>query len=191
MRFEDEIYFSKNHQWGSINIDDGNDLLNKFKDRVQTLYLEQVTILNKADSYYNSFAVGVLLFSVIDCLGGYLTTHNGFENHLQMFLKESEEFNSEKKDAQRSISKKIRNSFRNGLVHNGRVKDSCQFDYDFDDKLFVLQDEILIINNKYLEELVINVFEKFIQSVKTNNKEMSKFVNRFKNDFADELKRLL
>jgi hypothetical protein len=191
MRFEDEIYFSKNYQWSSIDFDDKIGLLNKFTDRIQTLYLDQITYLNKDDSYYNSFAVGVLLFATIDFVGGYLTSKNGFNNKLLEFLKSNESFNTASKDTQIVISKKITESFRNGIIHNGRVKESCQFDYDFENTLFVFHDEILIINTKFLESLVEDVLKNYIDRVKTENEEMNNFINRFKNDFSDEIRRLM
>lgn len=190
MQFEDEIYFSKNFEWKSVDINDGIDLANKYNDRIRTLYMDQANLLLSKDEFYNSFTAGIILFAVIDCLGTFLTTKKGFKNKLDEFLKESEEFNKLNKVDGIVISKMITKCFRNGIIHNSRVKESCQFDYNFDNKLFVLHEDILIINTKHLFELVSVVLNSYIDRVITNEVEMSVFKKTFAIEFESEIKRL-
>lgn len=192
MRFEDEIYFSRNYEWTSINVLDPEDLVVKFEDRVTTIYLEQARklIKDEKNSFYNSFAAGIILFCTIEWLGTFLTSKSGFKNKLNVFLQQSSYFTAFDKKEQDTITKTIVECFRNGIVHNGRVKEACQFDIFFDKKLFVVNNGLLIINTEPLYDLVANVLLEYVKLLKKDQGERDEFVNIFKKEFKSELTKL-
>ncbi|MBL7876762.1 MAG: hypothetical protein JNL53_13935 [Cyclobacteriaceae bacterium] len=192
MTFEEEIYFSRNHEWKSINLDKPLELVAKFDDRVRTIYLDQASILlNNENSFYNSFSAGVILFSAIEWVGSFLTKHNGFKNKLDEFLKYSKDYTALELDEREQLSKKITECFRNGIIHNGRVKDACQFDYNFDEKLFASKENFLIVNTKPLHDLVVTVLNHYIEILNKDELILQQFLDRFKNEFDVELKKLV
>jgi hypothetical protein len=193
MRFEDEIYFSRNYTWSSIDVADPLDLIDKFEDRVRSIYLSQAHLLisDQKNSTFNAFSVGIILFCAIDLLGLFLTPKKGFKNRLDFFLNYSNEFKALDENNRTAISKTVVDCFRNGIVHSGRVKEACQFDVHLNKTLFVKNNGILVVNALALYNLVTNVLSDYIMILKRNDLDRQKFVDRFKVEFETELIKLI
>ncbi len=127
MKLEDEIYFSNTSSWDKIASEDSDEeLVKHFFERIQAFYINPAEDLLNKNPTDNSFASGVILLCLIEHLGSLMIKDGGFKNRLIAFLKHSEYWRSLDEAERKSIAFIITEKFRNGLVHNGRVKDSSQ-----------------------------------------------------------------
>jgi hypothetical protein len=174
MRIEDTIYFSPLFKFKDIDWDNKDQLIEAFNDRVYGFYLTPAESLN---SYKNGFAAGLLCVASIDFLGKISIGRGRFKEWIEENLKDFK--------GKRYLSKKFYEDFRNGLVHEGRIKNGSQFTYDISG-IYCENDVMLINPEKFLNSINIS-FQNYISDLKMNEDKFEKFKELLKNDFKKEI----
>jgi len=165
MRIGDTLYFSPNYRFDQINWNNKEELIEAFRDRVEEFYLKPARVLNK---HKYPFGSGVLCVTTIDFLAKIETDLDDvgkrFENWLRSNIKEFD--SSDPDNSSRTLACRFYKEFRNGLVHEGRIKNCGQFSYDFDE-LVHQGNGIIIVNPNLLLNAIISSFRKYIQRVES------------------------
>lgn len=181
MMVDDIIYFSSNLKIKDIDFCDEKKLRGAFHDRLKECYLDPALKLNKMKA---AFSAGVLLLSMIDALSRYIITDNDkvgarYKKFLRIYItSDSQVINS------------FYENFRNGLIHEARIKNCCIFSYDYSEDLFRKDAEILIVNPNALANSLTNILQRVDLELKENKILQQQFINRLKDDFKDEVEKL-
>lgn len=166
MRIGEHLYFSPNHKFKELRWDDKGNLISAFLDRVTGFYLDPVDLLNRAKS---SFAAGVLCVTTIDFLAAITTgiqkTGERIENWLKLNISSFDK--TDPKNKSQTLARRFYNEFRNGLVHEGRIKEGGQFSYDFEE-LVKVKESVMIVNPVLLANALREAFNKDMDKVKTD-----------------------
>jgi hypothetical protein len=183
-------YFSKNYQFTNLKWDDKDNLLKAFQDRVSEFYIEPIKKLNKGKK---AFAAGVLCMATIDFLARIETSLDNVKERFRYWVENNiKEFYTSKPDTPlQKFVDRFYEDFRNGLVHEGRIKNAGQFSYD--DDVLVKFDEVnglnpmMIINPKSLQEAISKSFKKYIDKVQTEESIFQAFKCALMRDFQLEV----
>lgn len=168
MRIGDILYFSPSYKFSALKWDDKETLIDAFKDRVNGFYIKPAMKLNEKE---NGFATGVLCVTTIDFLARIVTGTDKVKKRIIGWLKDNiEEFGKvDPDDPRQTLAERFYEEFRNGLVHEGRVKNAGQFlysspEYDFKE-LVKVKDGIMIVNPDRLLNAINGSFEKYMDQV--------------------------
>jgi hypothetical protein len=189
MRIEGDIYFNPNTKWSKINTDQIDDLINQYHERIKGYYLFPVhQLFSNCDHIHcNGFAAGVLLLSAIDAVGTFQTKRNGFKNKFIEFIKNDDVFINLEEPEKKRISEFMSDEFRNGLIHNGRIKNACEFSFE-SQNLFYLTERTLVVNPIELFQCVQRNSSKFFDELKTDEAGKKLFRDEFVRLYRKELK---
>jgi len=163
MRVGDILRFSPNYKFSDLRWDDKKALIEAFKDRVRGFYLGPAKKLNEDK---NGFATGVLCVTTIDFLARIATGIDKVGERFSEWLEASiEAFREADPDASgQTLANRFYREFRNGLVHEGRIKNAGQFSYDFKELIRVV-DGIMVVNPARLLNAMNSSFEKHMDQV--------------------------
>ena len=184
-------YFSKDRKFTQLKWDDKDALLKAFRDRVREFYIEPIKELNKQKK--RPFAAGVLCVVTIDFLARIETGWDKVYKRFKYWVKNNikEFYTSEPDTPLQEFVDRFYEDFRNGLVHEGRIKNAGQFSYD--DNVLVKFDKvngpkpIMIINPKFLQEAISKSFEKYIKKVQNEESIFKKFKSVLMGDFQQDV----
>jgi hypothetical protein len=165
MRIGDMLYFSPKHKFLNLKWDDKKTLTDAFKNRVEGFYIEPTKKLNGDKNW---FAVGVMCVTTIDFLARIKTgllddVGKRFEDWLRSNIKDFD--SSDPDNLSRTLAYRFYDEFRNGLVHEGRIKNAGQFSYCFEEELVKVEDGIMVVNPGLLLNAIISSFEKYMHHV--------------------------
>jgi len=186
MRIADILYFSPDYKFSHLKWDDKKTLIDAFKDRVKGFYLEPAKKLNEDK---NGFATGVLCVTTIDFLARIATTETDkVEKRILEWLKANiEEFREADPDAPRqTLANRLYDEFRNGLVHEGRIKNAGQFSYDFQE-LVEVGDGIMVVNPDRLLNAINSSFERYIDQIERKEFVFHQFRCALMRDFQKDV----
>lgn len=185
MRVEDILYFSPNHKTPYLDLDDGVILLQAFVERVEEFYLKPAEKLNNE---FEAFSKGVLILTAIDFIGDYFI-RTGNSDRIMKFCSGLNSIKKLDKANVISVTKIINNDYRNGLIHEGRIKNMGQFFYGINE-LIVVGNNNTMINPTVLLNETRERFYEYVDKIENSKEEMFNFKNRFKQRFEDEINAL-
>ena len=184
MKISDILYFSPNYKFIQIDWDNKEDLINAFKDRVDGFYLNPADDLNKKEY---GFVAGLVCVTTIDFIARISVGGKVGYRFKKWLCKNIPHFN--KKDpnnSNKTLAKRFYDEFRNGLVHEGHIKDCGQFSYEFKDTISV-NDGVMLINPEILLKDIKKAFEEYIREVKENQEAFGKLKKSLKSDFQGDI----
>jgi len=184
VNIKNELYFSPNYKFSDLNLENRNNLISAFQDRVEGYYLKPTKCLNRLRA---AFATGVMCVITIDFLSRIETGINKvgkrFRFWVESNLREFEKFNQD--ISLHLFATRLYEEFRNGLVHEGRIKEASQFDYLIDE-LVIIDGPIMVINPNFLLKEIVRSFKKYINKLKTDAEIFEKFRENLKEDFQED-----
>ena len=132
MRVNNILLFSPVYKFSDLNWDDEKILIGAFKDRVKGFYIEPAEKLNDDK---NGFAAGILCVTTIDFLARITIGADNVGERIERWLSKCiTEFNqNDPDDRSRTLARRFYKEFRNGLVHEGRIKNCGQFSDNFNE----------------------------------------------------------
>ncbi|MFA4935815.1 MAG: hypothetical protein WC568_08275 [Candidatus Methanoperedens sp.] len=141
-----ELLFNPMLKYSEIRWDDNEALIEAFSDRVKGFYLEPAQKLNDYEKY--AFATGVLCVSTIDLLACITISCNSgtVGTRFKQWIKEHITAFDNSNPNSEILADKFYNEFRNGLVHEGRIKNVGQFSYDYKKELVHIVKEMYLFN---------------------------------------------
>jgi hypothetical protein len=181
LRIKDNIYFSPSYKFKDIDWSDDAQLIDAFKDRVFGFYLNPAETLNLKKE---GFATGLLCIATIDFLAR-ISLDEGKEPKERIKEWISENITGFKNNSKsQQIFWKF---FRNGLVHEGRIKNGGQFTYEILGTVY-LEKEVMLINPENLLKEIKISFGNYLKILKCNKEEFNKFKDQVKADFKQEIR---
>ena len=190
MRVGDILHFSPNYKFLDLKWDDENILIDAFKDRVKGFYLEPAKQLNEDKK---GFATGVLCVTTIDFLARIATGIDKVRERIPKWLKDNiEDFKEVNPDRLgQTLADRFYDEFRNGLVHEGRIKNAGQFlysskKYDFEE-LVKIEERIMVVNPDRLLNAINTSFEKYMDQVEKNEFAFHQFRCALIRDFQEDI----
>jgi hypothetical protein len=185
MRVKDVIHFSPNYPIQKIEFDNKEILIDAFKDRIQSYYINAADVLNKSN---HAFAAGAILLTAIDAIS-YFTEVGAVSTRIKNFCYQIPEIAAKTTEYQNEFANRVNDEFRNGLIHEGRIKNGSQFSYDYP-FLEIISDDCLVMNPEYFQKEVEAYFNLALQKVSTNQSNYLLFRQRFKQTFEAEIEKL-
>lgn len=177
MRIGDKLYFAPGITFSDVD-KSGEQLPDQFEKRIRDYYLKPA--IESAESGH-AFASGVILVSCIDALAYFYTGIRDVEIRFHDWCIEFlPSFNSEKN------ASSFYQDFRNGLVHNARIKNGGEFTLEIDCTV-KSQGPIISINPLYLASEIGEALSRYIDYLKSNPRVKNKFVELILIDFKYEL----
>jgi hypothetical protein len=170
------IYFAKGIPFSWVNLD-GQELPEQFRRRIEDLYIAPA---EECAGREHPFAAGVILVSCIDALAR--LRHGGDVG--VRFKRFSREYVHS--FATEHLAKKFYDDFRNGLVHEARLKTGAQFSLELPETV-VESGEFLIINPALLAHEVRRALERYVEQLANDREELNKLIGLLKEDFQHEL----
>ncbi|MGC4102332.1 hypothetical protein [Ferruginibacter sp.] len=179
MRIDDVLYFSPQVKVIDLEMNNKEQILHGFKDRIFSYYLDAANQLNHLGY---AFASGVILMSAIDAIANYSI---GGKNHIKDFIRQSPSLDNFSEDQKKALVKAFDDYFRNGLVHEGRVKNGGQFSYEY--PFLYFDNGFLIINPRLLHSEVVTYFENYIKLISKDEGAYAVFYQKFSRQFKPEI----
>ena len=191
MRIEEVIYFSPCHKMESLDFSNREMIIDAFAERIKAFYFNPIHLLNNQNNInFNentvgyAFAAGNILFALVDAIAKYSSLKKTVGERIKEWL----ELNINGVDA--SIAKKLYDNYRNGLIHEARVKNNGQFSYEISYSVFSVSG-IMVVNPIIFLSEVEEAFSNFIVQLQTDDDLFKIFHQRLKADFEAEANSLL
>lgn len=182
MRVDDIIYFAPGLKVIDFDITNKEQVLEGFKNRINSYYLSPAAKLNALE---DAFASRVILMTAIDAITYYSI---GGNNRIKDFMTQCPLIENFDDAAKKKIVNAFDNYFRNGLVHEGRIKNGCQFSYQYGFTYF--DNTFLVINPNILYETVEDYFNAYLISLDKDKCVYDKFYQKFFRQFNPEITEL-
>lgn len=163
MRIEGKLFFSPKFRFIDLKWNDKKNIIEAFEDRVTGYYLKPAKILEENEL---AFASGVLCVSAIDFISRIETGIGKVRKRFEPWVTNNiQEFCSQNPDnTSQTLALRFYEEFRNGLIHEGRIKNAGQFSYNLDD-LVKVEKSIMIVNPKSLLEAITFAFGKYVRKL--------------------------
>jgi len=200
MIIENELHYTSKHTFAKLKeaLDRGDKekVIQMFEQRVKELYLEPARLLIEHAKHCKNnncknnigflFSAGLICVSTIDFLGRFYTgcpkgdVGSRFIGWLLSYMQPP--FDG-------YLANKFYKDFRNGLVHECRIKNGGEFSLSIDN-LFVLKRvdnrEYLVVNPEVLLEEIRKGFDKYLKDLRKNNILFEELINCLKKDFKSD-----
>jgi hypothetical protein len=178
MRINDAIYFAPGVRFEQIDFR-GPALPDQFAQRIEGFYLRPAEILI---AHRAAFGAGLLLVCAVDALGKFrnpgLSTGKRFKNFAR---NELPSFSAP------GAADDFYEAFRNGIVHEARVKRGSQFTLDTDATV-VRRGKVMILNPQLLLREVWDALRKYCALLKSNPVERNQLAVQLRKDHAKDPK---
>lgn len=181
MQKNHQLYFAPDYTFLDLaKATDPFEIVNAYRDRIDGFYLEPAKIIIEYEGEDGAFAAGLICFTAIDAIAKTVTRKsNSHERLVEWVQKNLEGFRQHL--SKREVDN-IYDEFRNGLVHEARIKNGSQFTYGI--KYVVdIRNGITYINPKILLEQTRLAFNKFIDEMEDNIEGALDFAQRIIDDF--------
>ena len=194
---EGELYYSPSCKFEDLKkaIDNGDkDIIIMFKERVKELYLEPARLLiehAKEDRNMGFvFSAGLICVSVIDFLGRFYMgcpekdVGSRFICWLLSYMRPP--FNG-------YLAKRFYEDFRNGLVHECRIKNGGEFSLNKGETIKGEVDDngvrYLVVNPEKLLKKLEDGFKNYLDDLQQDEDMFRQFVECLKKDFKEDFRR--
>ena len=173
----DILYFAPGIRFDQIDLY-GPTLPTQFECRIVGYYMKPA---QECCERGHAFAAGVLLVSCIDALARFrLKTNKVGERFKDFVQRELPSFSN------RELAEHFYEDFRNGLVHESRIKRGGQFSFDGKQTLEEIEG-LLCVNPVYLGQEVRCALRKYVALLSSDAKERTSFTSIFRRDHAEDL----
>lgn len=174
MRIRDFVYFAPDVKFAEVDLG-GPNLPEQFKHRIVSYYLDPADHCSERGE---AFAAGLILVSCIDALarlqyGGKVGKR--FQRFVQRNLPSF-------RDVQ--LAERFYEDFRNGLIHEARIKKGGQFSLDQDKT--VIRKPLVVISPRHLCHEVRQAFSQYIKVLVAEDSARQKFRSVLRKEFAEE-----
>jgi hypothetical protein len=183
MRINDALFFAPGIKFSDLDFSNNESIIEAFRRRVEGFYLAPARILIQKEQ---AFACGILCCVTIDFLARYSLPRKKNEWRICLWLQRNIPEFDPKRTGCSELAQSFQKDFRNGLVHEGRVKNLGQFSFDRKEVTSKV-DGALLINPQILLEGISSAFGSYCNLLRSDTSQASRLVNMLKEDFRDEL----
>jgi hypothetical protein len=183
----DELFFSPKFKFKDLDWENSDQLIAAFENRVVGWYLLPASRFRDNN---DGFACGVICVTAIDFLARVQSGDDNTVNRIVNWLSsEIPEFGQTCPHCGSSFAYLFYSNFRNGLVHEGRIKKLGQFTFDNIPGVVVVNDGVMLVNVVLLLSNINRAFSRYISLLKINKGALSQFILNLKKDFGEEVAR--
>ena len=176
-RVDDELQFAPGIPFRVLDLKQGK-LPRQFYRRIVGFYLDPaIELANRR----HDFAAGLLAVCAADALAGFITGASGTTERMVGFFRQIDGLGDEE------VARLFVDHFRNGLVHEARVKGGGEFSMAADG-VAVRRGSSLAINPVLLAKAVHGRLKDFCQHVEQNPADLNALKKKIRSRFAEELK---
>lgn len=185
MRIQDVVHFSPNFRVLDIDLDNEIHIIESFNDRIVSYYFQPARLLNQHEqNHHLAFASGTITVTAIEAITK-LFWNGRVGDRFRRFAYQLPGLRGD--DAFKTLfSIKFYDDFRNGLVHEGRIKESGQFSFDYP-FLQTIEAGALVINPAYLLQNVEELYNHILNSIRGDATAKAQFIINFKEAFEVEI----
>jgi hypothetical protein len=185
MRIGEVLYFAPNHRFADLNFRDSTSIVDAFKARVEGFYLGPA---RKLVDVNDAFAGGVICVALIDFIARYSSGSRKVKERFTWWLEANiAEFKAKVSLKAQTLGSRFYEDFRNGLVHEGRIKNLGQFSKDFRELLHLI-DGGMIVNPTQLIQKTGEGVSRYCELVRKDKSQFEKLKRRLEIDFQAEIK---
>lgn len=185
MRIRDILYFSPKYKFNVLKWDNKENLIDAFRDRVTGFYLSPAKALNEKQ---HAFAAGVISVATIDFLARIETGSDEvgkrFEEWVRANIRDFDNVNPDHRS--QTLADRFYDEFRNGLVHEGRIKNAGQFSYYYSE-LVKVEQSVMIINPEYLLKAIYESSERYMAKIEKEDFAFQAFKCTLMRDFRRDV----
>lgn len=185
MRIRDILFFAPNHRFADLSFENSTNMIEAFKARVEGFYLKPARKLVDED---DTFPGGVICVALIDFIARYSSGNRKVGQRFASWLEDNiAEFKGKDPLKPRTLGSRFYEDFRNGLVHEGRIKNLGQFSKDFPELLHLI-DGGMIVNPTQLIQRTGEGVSRYCDLVRKDKSEFRMLKRRLEIDFQAEIK---
>jgi hypothetical protein len=187
----DVLHFSPKYRFIDLKWDDKDNLIRAFQDRVEGFYVRPAKKLNQEKE--SAFAVGVLCVATVDFLARIETGSDKVKERFEKWVRSNiEQFNkANPDDASQTLAYRFYDEFRNGLVHEGRIKNAGHFSYDCGELVDTIAvngtGRVMRINPDILLGLIAESLEKYLHRLRNEEFAFQAFRCALTRDFQRDV----
>lgn len=184
MRIADVLFFAPGIKFSDLDFEHSELIIEAFQRRVEGFYLAPAChLIDKNEA----FACGLICSATIDLIARYsLPKVKKVGCRICIWLRNNIPDFNRAETGYAALAERFYEDFRNGLVHEGRIKNLGQFSFDYS-TLITFVDGAMIINPKFLLKSINCAFNKIYQTLKTDKKQSKIFISQLKEDFKEEI----
>jgi hypothetical protein len=177
MRIEDQLYFAPNILFEDVDFGGGR-LPEQFRARIHGFYLGPADACARAG---HGFAAGALVLLCVDALARLQTGDKAVGRRFKKFVRENvPSFAGEE------LAGRLYNDFRNGLIHEGRVKSGAQFSLETGETVKIING-IVLVNPVLLAIEVSSALDRYIDDLQDHADALQRFSDVLVRDHNDDL----
>jgi hypothetical protein len=176
VKIDDVLYFAPNIRFDELDFD-GPRLPGQFAARIAGFYLEPA---DHCIEKRFALAAGVLLTACIDALARVQTGSSDVGKRFMFFARtQLPSFATD------TMARRLYTEFRNGLIHEARIKRGAQFSFDFEETAWE-SNGILVINPARLASEVKQAFARYINYLEQSVVALEELSCTLKADHAED-----
>lgn len=175
MRIRDQLYFAPGITFAEVDTV-GPALAQQVGQRIQGFYLAPAVELAEAG---HAFAAGVMAVTAIDALARLRTGREDVGGRFQAWCA------AYLPSCAGGRCKRFYESFRNGLVHEGRIKDGCEFSLE-SHVSFRENNGTLVCNPRLLLAEVEAALRAYVRTLEADPQDLAQLRHRILIDFTYE-----
>lgn len=177
MRLGDILYFAPGVRFDEVDLR-GPGLPEYFRRRISGFYIEPAR--HCAELGF-AFAAGVLLVSCVDALARLRFGGEVGSRFKRFAIEETNSFSTG------ALAERFYDEFRNGLVHEARLKNGAQFSLDTSATVQQL-DGLLLVNPLHLAEEVRSALDSYVTLLETDERSREALARRLEEDLAQDFR---
>ena len=176
MRIEDQLYFAPNIRFADVDFG-GAALPAQFRARMWGFYLAPAHACARGG---HAFAAGALVLLCVDALARLQTSDPVVGRRFKKFVREHlPSFASEAR------ADCLYDDFRNGLIHEGRIKSGAQFSLDTGETITSI-DGIVLVNPGFLAHEVGGALDRYVDVLHADADARRRFLDAISRDHDDD-----
>ncbi len=178
MLIDDVLYFAPGIRFDEVDFT-GERLPGQFRTRIEGFYLQPADLCAAKDA---AFAAGVLALACIDAMARLQFRGRVGERFTKFAARELASF----KLGDRAT--RLYADFRNGLIHEARIKKGAQFSLQFDETIVELGDA-LVINPRCLVAEIRDALERYTAQLQQQTEKLGQLVTALQEDHVEDVTR--
>jgi hypothetical protein len=176
MRIDDILYFAPGIRFDEVDLG-GQQLPEQFRARIEGFYLRPAELCADKDA---AFAAGALVLACIDALARIQLGSRVGERFKKFATDELSSFKSGDRAA------RLYYDFRNGLIHEARIKKGAQFSLQFDETIVEI-DGVFVINPRRVVGEVRDALERYVEQLQKQPEKLERLTAALREDYADDM----
>ena len=183
MKKGNKIYFAPDYTFGQLlKTSEPSKIIEAYAERINGFYLDVIDAIIKEDKENNAFVAGMVCFAAIDAIARTVTGSNRVGERFKLWIKNLSSF----KTLQPDILERVYDEYRNGLIHEARIKNGGQFTYQIQDAIEI-KNKIISINPRLLLDQLRVAFDELIKEANSDRDKCEGFGQKIIRDFHVDL----